>query len=85
MYFFCIHTAICGGTYSGSDGGIISPNFPNNYDNNLDCRWYLQGPIGHYMTFTFTSFDVVAGSGTNNCTVGGDFLEIYDGRNESGR
>ena len=49
----------------------------------MDCKWYLQGPIGHYMTFTFLNFNIVPGSGDNNCT-GGDILQIYDGRNESG-
>ena len=48
----------------------------------MDCKWYLQGPVGHFMTFTFLNFNIVPGS--NNCT-GGDFLQIYDGRNESGK
>ncbi|XP_072020163.1 LOW QUALITY PROTEIN: cubilin-like [Amphiura filiformis] len=72
--------AICGGTFSGTEGQITSPNYPSNYASDSECRWYLQGPTGHYMTFTFTSFNIVTDN--NNCTVG-DFLEIYDGRNEN--
>ncbi|XP_070536661.1 cubilin-like [Ptychodera flava] len=66
--------ASCGGTFSGETGIIKSPNFPNNYDNNLECNWIILGPPGHYLTLAFDSFSLV-GSNTS-CT--GDHVEIRE-------
>ena len=36
----------CGGVFSGSSGVITSPNYPQNYDSNHDCRWIIQANDG---------------------------------------
>ncbi|XP_048237900.1 cubilin-like isoform X1 [Haliotis rufescens] len=56
--------ATCGGRINGANGTITSPNYPQNYDANLDCEWYIFAPDGHYMTFTFTSFNLQS---STNC------------------
>ena len=27
--------------YSGSEGAVTSPNWPSNYNHNLDCKYYI--------------------------------------------
>ncbi|KAH3692443.1 hypothetical protein DPMN_194284 [Dreissena polymorpha] len=66
--------ATCGGSYSGSSGVITSPNYPANYESNLDCVWIIRGPTGHSLTFTFEAFALEA---SQNCT-SDDYLEIRE-------
>lgn len=77
IYFFYIAT--CGGSYFGSSGTFSSPNYPANYDNNLNCTWVVQGPVGHFLTFTFVGFQLPT---ADNCSLG-DYVEIRD-INETG-
>ncbi|XP_072174323.1 cubilin-like [Diadema setosum] len=72
-------TATCGGSFSGSSGSFNSPNHPANYAANQNCEWYVTGPIGHYLTLTFSAFGI---SGTGDCSAG-DYVRIHDGRNAS--
>ena len=41
-----IHFTDCGGIITLSDAKrkafIFSPKFPNDYDNNLDCHWFIK-------------------------------------------
>ena len=36
----------CGGTFSGPSGSITSPNYPNDYANNLDCVYHVNVAAG---------------------------------------
>ncbi|XP_077993791.1 cubilin-like [Glandiceps talaboti] len=67
--------ATCGGTVSGEAGIITSPNYPGNYDNNLECDWYIRGPTGHYLTFSFDAFSLAGSDATCNT---GDYLDIAE-------
>ncbi|XP_052128660.1 serine-rich adhesin for platelets isoform X2 [Frankliniella occidentalis] len=42
----------CGTNLTANSGSIISPGFPSDYDNNLDCDWYInaQGAISFYIS-----------------------------------
>ena len=31
----------CGGNLTGLEGEITSPNYPNHYDNLMECRWLI--------------------------------------------
>ena len=37
-------------------GMFNSPNFPDRYDNKLDCVWVITAPPGHTVEVTFTTF-----------------------------
>ena len=36
----------CGGAFSGTSGTIVSPNYPNNYDDNMDCVYHITVATG---------------------------------------
>lgn len=43
MYIFtCVSTiAPCGGNLTGSNGFILSPNYPHPYPHSKDCDWLI--------------------------------------------
>ncbi|XP_046856293.1 enteropeptidase-like isoform X2 [Xenia sp. Carnegie-2017] len=41
-----------------SSGYITSPNYPNDYDNNINCILTLRAPFGFSFRFTFTKLDL---------------------------
>ncbi|XP_059179030.1 cubilin-like isoform X2 [Physella acuta] len=66
--------ATCGGTIIGASGTITSPNYPGNYRINTECEWSVVAPVGHYIIFNITNFNLQS---STNCTA--DFLHINDG------
>ena len=81
-FFLCSHVwglsvsfcaAICGGSVFAANGSITSPNFPANYDSNMDCEWAIHGPTGHFLTITFETFELQL----PNCSTH-DYVEIRD-------
>ena len=58
----------CGGTFSALTATILSPNYPNNYDNNLGCEWLITVAEGHTVELTFNTFNV-EGSHFDHVTV----------------
>ena len=44
-----------------SNGIIISPGYPQAYDNNLDLYWLIEVPIGQTIRINFISFDLQYG------------------------
>ena len=57
----------CEGTH-GSDY-LISPNYPQNHDANVDCRWLITAPVDNILTMSFLDSDTSAD------------LFVYDGAN----
>ncbi|XP_077862917.1 astacin-like metalloendopeptidase [Saccoglossus kowalevskii] len=50
----------CGGSYELGEGSMLeisSPNYPNNYGNNLDCFWKFTHFSGGEIKFRFTNLD----------------------------
>lgn len=47
----------CNYYLQSSGDKVISPNYPNKYDPNSDCKWTLEGPIGSGMILQFSEFD----------------------------
>ena len=43
----------CGTTYTADTGTVISPGYPSNYDNNMDCAYVITVDPEHYVTLTF--------------------------------
>ena len=67
--------ASCDNTYD-SDGYIMSPNYPQQYESDLDCRWTIKAPVENIITLMIFEFrtDIYVG----------DNLKIYDGSNIHG-
>jgi len=70
----------CGGTYIGS-GYIETPNFPDNYDNDINCLWLLKS-AGPEIYMDFIVFDTEPGFDTvtvSNAAGGGLLLDHISG------
>uniref|UniRef100_A0A3Q3MXM2 Cubilin n=1 Tax=Mastacembelus armatus TaxID=205130 RepID=A0A3Q3MXM2_9TELE len=68
----------CGGTFTDSEGIIISPNWPNNYAHNRQCIYLIRLPAGEQVALNFTHLDIESHS---SCTF--DYVEVRDGRMET--
>ena len=53
----------------------MSPDYPSNYGDHVDCSWKLTSPIGTKITLTFDEF---ATDSSN------DILKLYDGPSPNG-
>ena len=65
--------ASCNNTYNTA-GYLVSPNYPQQYETNLDCRWTVKAPVENIVTLTLYEFE----------TEIYDKLRIYDGANING-
>ncbi|XP_034025114.1 cubilin [Thalassophryne amazonica] len=68
----------CGGTYTDSEGIIISPNWPNNYAHNRQCIYLIRLPVGEVVSLNFTHMNMESHS---SCSF--DYVEVRDGRSET--
>uniref|UniRef100_A0A4W5NX14 CUB and Sushi multiple domains 3 n=1 Tax=Hucho hucho TaxID=62062 RepID=A0A4W5NX14_9TELE len=62
--------APCGGNLTGSNGFILSPNFPHPYPHSKDCDWLIAVNSDYVLSLAFVSFSIEPNY---------DFLYIYDG------
>ena len=62
--------ASCSSTYSTSGKYIITPNYPSNYGNGVNCNWIITSPIGTTIKLIFDYFYTESTR---------DMLTIYDG------
>jgi hypothetical protein len=53
---------------------LTSPNWPENYDNGMDCTWTIRSTGGEKIELTIVSLDIEASA---TCLY--DALQIYDG------
>ena len=67
--------ASCHNTYD-SDGYVMSPNYPQQYENDLDCRWTIKAPVKNIIALTISEFHLYRHSE--------DKLYIYRGTNIHG-
>ncbi len=58
--------AECGATSVGSQGVLLSPNYPANYDNNHECIYHIETDRGKGIQITATTFQLHEG----------DFLKV---------
>uniref|UniRef100_A0A4W6DZH6 CUB domain-containing protein n=1 Tax=Lates calcarifer TaxID=8187 RepID=A0A4W6DZH6_LATCA len=68
----------CGGTFTDSEGIIISPNWPNDYAHNRQCIYLIRLPAGERVALNFTHMNLESHS---NCLF--DYVEVRDGRTET--
>ena len=64
-----------------SNGYIMSPNYPQQYENNLDCRWIIKAPVEHIIVLTIHEFHTWIPYPYTSIN---DKLDIYDGTNIQG-
>lgn len=43
----------CGGTYTAAVGSIFSPGYPNNYQHNLTCDYFIVADPTQYIVMQF--------------------------------
>ncbi|CAH0628596.1 unnamed protein product [Chrysodeixis includens] len=74
---FFSKNAKCGGFVRARTGLIYSKNYPQNYDNNVDCIWYISVPEYHRIELNFLDLDLYSVShyDEDNCM---DSIQIYD-------
>ncbi|XP_030624670.1 LOW QUALITY PROTEIN: cubilin [Chanos chanos] len=68
----------CGGTFTDSQGIIISPNWPNNYAHDSQCIYIIRLPRSETVYLNFTHIDLEIHSGCNF-----DYVEVRDGTAET--
>ncbi|EPY81832.1 CUB and Sushi multiple domains 2-like protein [Camelus ferus] len=67
--------AECGNSVTGTQGTLLSPNFPVNYNNNHECIYSIQTQPGKGIQLKARAFELAEG----------DVLKVYDGNNNSAR
>ncbi|KAB1268756.1 CUB and sushi domain-containing protein 2 [Camelus dromedarius] len=65
----------CGNSVTGTQGTLLSPNFPVNYNNNHECIYSIQTQPGKGIQLKARAFELAEG----------DVLKVYDGNNNSAR
>ncbi|TRY64581.1 hypothetical protein DNTS_003136, partial [Danionella cerebrum] len=65
--------AECGATVLKNTGVLLSPNFPQNYENNHECIYNIQVQPGNGINITASRFHLAQG----------DVLKVYDGMDNS--
>ncbi|XP_067329772.1 CUB and sushi domain-containing protein 2 isoform X5 [Anolis sagrei] len=68
-------TAPCGGQYTGSDGVVLSPNYPRNYTSGQVCLYFIMVPKDYVVFGQFAFFQ----------TALHDIIEVHDGPNQHSR
>uniref|UniRef100_A0A8D0GFF0 Cubilin n=1 Tax=Sphenodon punctatus TaxID=8508 RepID=A0A8D0GFF0_SPHPU len=64
----------CGANFTGPEGRIISPNYPSQYDNNLNCNYIIDVGPQSFVMLRFESFNLEC-----NRTCAYDAVKIFRG------
>ncbi|NWR74432.1 CUBN protein, partial [Centropus unirufus] len=67
----------CGGNYTGSEGVITSPFWPNPYISNRQCIYILRQPENEKVYLNFTHMDLESPTGCSS-----NYIEVRDGDSE---
>ncbi|XP_025942654.1 CUB domain-containing protein 2 isoform X2 [Apteryx rowi] len=65
---------VCGGELTALSGEITSPDYPDNYPNNAECRWSIRAAAGAGVTLVFADFQV---ENDEECSF--DYVALFDG------
>ncbi|XP_036916668.1 cubilin [Sturnira hondurensis] len=72
----------CGSNFTKPSGYIISPNYPRQYDNNMNCTYFIEANPTSVVFLTFVSFHLEARSAvTGSCD--SDGVRIVRGRSSA--
>lgn len=61
----------CGGTFTDSEGIIVSPNWPNDYGHNRQCVYLIRLPVGETVALNFTHMSL---ENHSSCSL--DYVEV---------
>lgn len=75
-YFFLTFSAVCKREIHEHRGIIESPNFPQNYPNNMNCEWTVVAPMGNKIRVQFSHFSLEGGSSSSECNF--DYMQIEE-------
>ncbi|XP_062437571.1 CUB domain-containing protein 2 [Rhea pennata] len=64
----------CGGELTALSGEITSPDYPENYPNNAECRWSIRAAAGASVRLVFADFQV---ENDDECSF--DYVALFDG------
>ncbi|XP_078037937.1 cubilin [Augochlora pura] len=56
--FHLKYETLCQNTLHGFNGVIESPNFPDKYQDILNCTWVIDAPLGNKVNVTFSHFEL---------------------------
>lgn len=61
--FLCISGSVCssGSVLTGNFGDLTSPNYPQNYPNNITCVWKIQSLKDRHIYLFFRDFELEEG------------------------
>uniref|UniRef100_A0A8C4K029 CUB domain containing protein 2 n=1 Tax=Dromaius novaehollandiae TaxID=8790 RepID=A0A8C4K029_DRONO len=65
---------VCGGELTALSGEIASPDYPDNYPNNAECRWSIRAAAGASVRLVFADFQV---ENDEECSF--DYVALFDG------
>lgn len=57
----CLYIAECGSSVTGTQGVLLSPNYPINYNNNHECIYSIQTQPGKGIQLKARTFELEAG------------------------
>lgn len=57
----CLYIAECGSSVTGTQGVLLSPNYPLNYNNNHECIYSIQTQPGKGIQLKARTFELEAG------------------------
>uniref|UniRef100_UPI00398F64EE cubilin n=1 Tax=Pristiophorus japonicus TaxID=55135 RepID=UPI00398F64EE len=77
--FSASFTNRCGANFTASAGRVMSPNYPNRYDSNLNCQYLINASSQLIVILQFEIFNI---QGHSTCV--DDNLKIYSGTTASG-
>ncbi|KZC14141.1 Cubilin [Dufourea novaeangliae] len=75
--FHLKYETLCQNTLHGFYGVIESPNFPDKYEQHLNCSWIIDAPRGNKVNMTFSHFDIDRPEADGPCR---DFLDVKEGQ-----
>ncbi|XP_029008026.1 ovochymase-2 [Betta splendens] len=68
--------APCGGSFTGAQGELTSPNWPGSYRAQSVCTWRITVPSATAVRVNFTDFELQTANLLGNCV---DYVEVFSG------
>lgn len=70
----------CNFVKTDSSGEILSPSYPQQYPEDIDCTWEIRMPLFETIVLVFEIFNLDSPSSRDFSCDKSDFVEVYDGK-----